>query len=187
MLAKPNAILYHCNDLYRCNNFVNYKGFMIVSKEEGKWLGNGMYFWDNISNAMFWKEKKLRDNPYVSHSIIIANVFLDKLLDLTDLDVCTKMGVLWNTYVEKTGIDKLENHELGFKLNILFKTFDIVNERYNVIKVYGKYNHTPDNKFWTYDLTRNYVEPISSVKCIYNVKSEDAIGEKEFYVKGGAY
>lgn len=56
-IVRPNSILYHCNDKTRCQKFLDNKKFMIESKEDGIWLGNGMYFWDNLSNAKFWYRK----------------------------------------------------------------------------------------------------------------------------------
>ena len=93
-IVRPNSILYHCNDKTRCQKFLDNKKFMIESKEDGIWLGNGMYFWDNLSNAKFWYRKKQQKHDELL--IVQSNVYTDFLLDLTDLDVCNKMEQLWN-------------------------------------------------------------------------------------------
>lgn len=53
-------ILYHCNKQEECLKFLNKQDYLISSQEDGIWLGKGMYFWDNISNARFWKREKLK-------------------------------------------------------------------------------------------------------------------------------
>lgn len=153
---------------------------MIVSEEDGAWLGTGMYFWDNMANAKFWMRKKKKDNPYRDYSIIVANVFMDRLLDLTDNDICNKIGEMWEKYKEVNGINDEKSGELGYKLNVLFKSIEILQINYYVIKVFGKYNKTPKNKLWSYNIKDNNVEPIGTVKCIYSVRNEEAIGDREF-------
>ena len=157
---------------------------MIVSEEDGMWLGTGMYFWDNMANAEFWMTKKEKDNPYRDYGIIVANVFMDRLLDLTDNEICNKIGEIWEKYAAKNGIEDEGDLELGYKLNVLFRAIKLLQENYYVIKVFGKYNKTPKNKLWSYNIKDNRAEPIGSVKCIYNVRNEEAIGEREFAWKG---
>ena len=179
-MIRPNLVLYHCNDSFRCHNFVHSKKYMIVSEEDGIWLGTGMYFWDNMANARFWMRKKRKDDPHRDYSIISANVFMDKLLDLTDNDICNKIEKMWEKYLEVNGINDEKNSALGYKLNVLFKSIEMLRENYYVIKIYGKYNKTPKNKLWSYSIEDNNVEPIGTVKCIYNVRNEEAIGDKRF-------
>ena len=57
MSIESNLVLYHCNDEKRCSRFVNSDKYMIVSHEDGSWLGQGMYFWDNLGNAKNCKSK----------------------------------------------------------------------------------------------------------------------------------
>ena len=101
-IVRPNSILYHCNDKTRCQKFLDNKKFMIESKEDGIWLGNGMYFWDNLSNAKFWYRKKQQKHDELL--IVQSNVYTDFLLDLTDLDVCNKMEQLWNKVYKENEI-----------------------------------------------------------------------------------
>lgn len=178
-MIRPNSLLYHCNDSFRCYNFVQSKEHMIISEEDGKWLGTGMYFWDNLANADFWMKKKRKENSNCSYSIVIANIFMDKLLDLTDNDICNKIGRVWEKYQIVNGLTDMNDNELGLKLNLLFKSIKMFGENYHVIKIYGKYNKTPKNKLWSYNIRVDNVEPISTVKCIYNVKNEEAIGERQ--------
>lgn len=178
-MIKPNVVGYHCNDFHRCHKFISSKDYLIISEEDGKWLGTGMYFWDNVANANFWMGKKKRENPCKTYGIVAANIFLDRLLDLTDIDICDKIGEIWEVFKKKTGIENEKNQELGYKLNILFQAVKPFQEKYSVIKVYGKYNRTPENKLFLYNIRKNNAEPFASVKCIYNVKDAEAIGNRE--------
>lgn len=177
-IVRPNSILYHCNDKTRCQKFLDNKRFMIESKEDGIWLGNGMYFWDNLSNAKFWYRKKQQKHDELL--IVQSNVYTDFLLDLTDLDVCDKMEQLWNKVYKENEIkipkDKIT---LGVKLNYLYDYYDMFKDVYQVIKVIGKYKKTPQNSFYKYDLDSRRAEPTTAIKCIYNVKNVDAIATRE--------
>lgn len=177
-IVRPNSILYHCNDKTRCQKFLDNKKFMIESKEDGIWLGNGMYFWDNLSNAKFWYKKKQQKHDELL--IVQSNVYTDFLLDLTDLDVCNKMEQLWNKVYKENEIkipkDKIT---LGVKLNYLYDYYDMFKDVYQVIKVIGKYKKTPQNSFYKYDLDSRRAEPTTAIKCIYNVKNVDAIATRE--------
>ena len=177
-IVRPNSILYHCNDKTRCQKFLDNKKFMIESKEDGIWLGNGMYFWDNLSNAKFWYRKKQQKHDELL--IVQSNVYTDFLLDLTDLDVCNKMEQSWNKVYKENEIkipkDKIT---LGVKLNYLYDYYDMFKDVYQVIKVIGKYKKTPQNSFYKYDLDSRRAEPTTAIKCIYNVKNVDAIATRE--------
>lgn len=177
-IVRPNSILYHCNDKTRCQKFLDNKKFTIESKEDGIWLGNGMYFWDNLSNAKFWYRKKQQKHDELL--IVQSNVYTDFLLDLTDLDVCNKMEQLWNKVYKENEIkipkDKIT---LGVKLNYLYDYYDMFKDVYQVIKVIGKYKKTPQNSFYKYDLDSRRAEPTTAIKCIYNVKNVDAIATRE--------
>lgn len=177
-IVRPNSILYHCNDKTRCQKFLDNKKFMIESKEDGIWLGNGMYFWDNLSNAKFWYRKKQQKHDELL--IVQSNVYTDFLLDLTDLDICNKMEQLWNKVYKENEIkipkDKIT---LGVKLNYLYDYYDMFKDVYQVIKVIGKYKKTPQNSFYKYDLDSRRAEPTTAIKCIYNVKNVDAIATRE--------
>lgn len=177
-IVRPNSILYHCNDKTRCQKFLDNKKFMIESKEDGIWLGNGMYFWDNLSNAKFWYRKKQQKHDELL--IVQSNIYTDFLLDLTDLDVCNKMEQLWNKVYKENEIkipkDKIT---LGVKLNYLYDYYDMFKDVYQVIKVIGKYKKTPQNSFYKYDLDSRRAEPTTAIKCIYNVKNVDAIATRK--------
>ena len=61
-MCKPNVNVYHANDRLKVENFLE-TNELIISKDTN-WLGKGMYFWDNLSNARYWKNEKLRKKGY---------------------------------------------------------------------------------------------------------------------------
>lgn len=69
---------------------------------------------------------------------------------------------------------------LGNKLNMLF-SIDSFSQKYDIIKVFGKYNNTPAYGIFSYDYKANKAEPTIGVKCIYNIKNSKCILEKELY------
>lgn len=175
---EANLKLYHCNDAKRCNRFLKDKNYYIISKEDGIWLGNGMYFWDNISNALYWQDIKIRKNKDGDYKIVSANVLLSKLLDLTDKQVCVKMNYLWNIFQNTIGDHK--EVELGKRLNILFDYFhDILVAEYDVIKIYGYYKENSKNEFISYDPNIKYPQPRLDTKCIYSVRNINCIFDRK--------
>lgn len=183
-MMRPLAVLYHCNDAFRCNKFINDASYLILSVEDGKWLGTGMYFWDNVGNAHYWKREKVRKsqndslNGHTLYSIVQAGVYTDAMLDLTDIEVCEKVELIWEEYMKS--INSSEKYvPLGAKLNTLFECFGFFQSNYSVVKVIGKYPLHSENHLFSYRLNRNNPEPFTAAKCIYNVKSADVIAERK--------
>lgn len=181
---ESKTILFHSNEEKKCEEFVSGKIPLILSKnsQDDKWLGVGMYFWDNKGNANWWNKKQLQKNPSIKYKIIKVNADTSHLLDLTDYDVCTKMEELWNSYCKE--IDKDPDVPLGNKLNALFDAFPEFGKVYMVIKLYGKYNGTPSRGFITFDYKSRKAEPTMAAKCIYSVKNDACILEREIIEEG---
>jgi len=173
-----NLKLYHCNDATRCNRFLADNSYYIKCEEDGKWLGSGMYFWDNISNALYWHDIKIRNNKNIEYLFISANIVINKLLDLTDELECKKMDFLWYAY--QNTINKHEKIELGKRLNILFEYFsEIFEPNYDVIKIYGYYKIDDNCKFVEYDPSIKSPQPILNIKCIYSVRTISCIFDRK--------
>lgn len=175
---ESKIVLYHSNEEKRCKDFVNKNNELILSEnlKDDIWLGKGMYFWDNRGNAKEWKCRQCRRNPNTKYCIVVANVVSDKLLDLTDVDVYKELDELWKEMCQKCGWDP--DLQLGNKLNVLFEALDF-KEKYDLIKVYGKYNKTFNEGFYKFKYNTMKAEPTLAVKCIYSVRSANCIVEKE--------
>lgn len=175
---ESKIILYHSNEKEKCKEFVNKENTLIISKNlrDDIWLGKGMYFWDNIGNAKWWHRKQSNRYPEKKYCITIANATLNKLLDLTNYEIYMSLDKLWENICKLCNYNS--NVPLGKKLNFLFDSFGF-EEKYDLIKVYGKYNGTPNNGFFQFDYNTMKTEPTIAVKCIYNVKNVSCIIEKD--------
>lgn len=174
---ESKIILYHSNEERKCKDFIEKEGKLILSRnnKDDIWLGMGMYFWDNRSNVKWWNNKQCSRRKGVKYCIVIANVVLNKLLDLTDFDVYMALEELWKNICQK--IDLNYDVQMGNKLNFLFDTMEF-QDNYDIIKVYGKYNNTPNKGFFKFDYSSGKSEPTIGVKCIYSVRDAKCIVEK---------
>lgn len=170
---RPNILLYHCNDTERCERYIENKEYIIESVEDGKWLGTGMYFWDNISNALYWFNEKKRKNRDGVFAIVMSQVYIDRLLDLSCQRTCDRLDDLWKVYCEK--VNRRVEATLGEKINVLFKEYhDLLGEKYYILKIHGHYPryHT---KFVYYNKTDNSPQPTDKIKDVYCVRNRDCI------------
>lgn len=179
---ESKAILYHSNKEEECKKFISEKDYLVLSKNSNDdiWLGKGMYFWDNKGNANWWNKKQSTRKPNEVYVIAAANANLCELLDLTDFDIYIKLEKLWKTVCEK--LKQNPNVPLGNKLNFFF---DVCNfeMKYAIIKVYGKYNSTPNHGLFKFEYSSMKAEPTIGVKCIYNVRDERCIIERELVIE----
>lgn len=172
--------LYHCNTKNKCKNFLNNVLELIESnhKYDDYWLGRGMYYWDNLGNAKYWKKDKIRKNPNEEFVIIKSFVSLEKLLDLTDNDVADKIEVLWKELSNQNLENKYLKNKvpIGAKLDFIYKKMDDFQKIYNIIKIIG-INYKSKNNFFD-ERKNNAIKPSSTVKIIYNVKDSSCIIKK---------
>ncbi len=173
----PNIIGYHTNSKEKCERYIN-EGIFIESKDI-KWLGCGMYFWDNISNAIYWREEKIRKMEAAELLIIKANVLIEELLDLTDLQVLEFINQMWDLYCERINRKK-RKAPMGKKLDALFKMFEELDESYSVMKVNGFYKKTPVSDFF---VESNNSMITNKVKTIYCVRRKEKAVEAEIFEK----
>ena len=139
MEIRENIKVYHCNDKQRCEKFLKEDNYLIWSEEDGIWLGSGMYFWDNLSNAKYWKgEKKRKTHNRTPLSIVSAHIYIDNLLDLSDINTCNVVDDIWEAYC-KTSKKPSQGVKLGEKLNILFKDEDFKKYFSKILKFFFNY------------------------------------------------
>lgn len=175
---ESRIILYHSDIKEKCKEFVIDKDKLIISgnSKDDIWLGKGMYFWDNKGNAKWWRKKQVSRNPNIQYSIVAVNVVANNLLDLTDFDIYMSLNKLWNDICKKCDMDK--DVPLGQKLNFFYDVFNF-GEKYDLIKVFGKYNFTPNFGIFKFDYSTSKAEPTIGAKCIYSIRNKKCIIEKE--------
>jgi hypothetical protein len=179
MDIEPNIIAFHVNEEVKSNKFLSSKELVLF--EDTHYLGTGMYFWDNKSNADYWVEKKKKDgvNPiYVSKCNILLS---PPLLDMTDKEVINRVERFWQNYCNKIN-EKKTNQHLGTILDVLYAVFPEIYGQMKVSKAHGFYNSRFLHSF-LYNLGKNtYVD--NSHKTIYCVRCSSKIVNQElFYIK----
>ncbi|WP_335932325.1 hypothetical protein [Fusobacterium polymorphum] len=186
-MCKSNVEVYHTNDRLKIENFLE-TSELIISKDTN-WLGSGMYFWDNLSNAKYWKNEKLRKRETTDIKIIKGTIFLEKMLDLTDEETVRYIDDIWSYISKFSEIKKIkiEKAELGRKLDVIFDFYKNISDEetknfdYNVIKCLGSYRK---NLMGSLDLFSESNLTLSN-KIIYSVKENICIGKFEIIDEGG--
>lgn len=173
---RCNIIGYHVNDKQRVDDFI--KNHLPINSTDTDWLGYGMYFWDNKSNSQYWLKEKIKKDKAKrrtrnNYKIAKSRIYIDRLLDLTDLKTLEEFNSLWKAFVLKSGHDI--NSELGRKIDLLFDFHEQLRDEYDVVKVFGRYIYTPKGRFIEYDYFDSKCEPIYHIKTIYCVKNESAL------------
>ena len=59
MCSVPQVFMYHCGIKCKVDQFKKDNSKMLISNEDGIWLGSGMYL-DNQSNLEYWKNVKTK-------------------------------------------------------------------------------------------------------------------------------
>ena len=167
---------YHANDRERCERFINEKSYIIDSAEDTDYLGRGMYFWDNMSQAEWWLKTKKKD------AIVSAELNLDCVLDLTQKEIADQMAELYKmipeAFIQKYIIvygclDEL----LGIRLNILFESFAELKSNFNVVKAQRSYPRKAESEFL------KKTKLTSQTVSIYCAKTAAPIGERKWCKK----
>ena len=151
--------LYHCNEEKTINCFIE-EDELIFSEhvQDDNWAGQGMYFWDNVGNALYWKKQKM-SHVSPDENVLIAEcmLFLDRdyFCDLTNFEEEKKFEKM----IEKMSSHQISTNEsLGQKIDFLCSKFG-----YKVIKLFGDYPSTPQTDFLN---SRNVTNRIKVIYCI---------------------
>lgn len=167
--------LFHCNEDATINMIISDIDEINLLKSFGDkfWLGTGIYFWDNLGNAKYWKKDKERKNSDKKYSIVKVRVCLDSALNLTDPDV----GRQFKNIINKiSNIDPIiKNAEFGERIDFISEKFPEIMGNYEVIIADGYYARQTNKIFKN---VRSYFPGLTDKnKRIYNVIKNDAIVE----------
>jgi len=167
---------YHGNKKSKCLAFI--KSGVLISCDDSKWLGRGMYFWDNKSNADYWLKEKIRKTELdcmEDGAIIQALIDCDEMLDLTDQSVVEELNNVWvllRVRDKKFSYDA----ELGYKLNYILERIEDFSS-ISVIKGIGDYRDYYRRKGDDFFILKDS-RIIEDVKVLYCVRCSNAIIEK---------
>jgi len=156
---------FHCNDGARCRDFL--RDSKMIFSDDTEYMGYGMYFWDNESNAKFWLSEKKRKQPEITEWFIVsALINIIYLLDLTDIDESKKIDKLWQKYCALTRTKKY--FPIGKKVNILFEFFNL-DQEYKVIRANASYKNISNPSI----LEGTFIKNIS--RAIYCVRDKSVV------------
>lgn len=175
MELRENIKGYHVNDKKRCLKFISDTSYLITSKDK-YWLGYGMYFWDNKSNANYWLSEKKRKKPKEEYVKTVSNIYIDEemLLDLTDKSCLETLNNLWKLYCKK--IDENIKQPLGVKIDKLFNFFDYLNDNIKVVKGIGDYDIELKKRNYFINVSNSSGPQIKeNLKTIYCVRSSTMV------------
>lgn len=152
--------LFHVSSHENINDFLRNKQIRLSNHPyDDKWLGCGMYFWDNLGNANFWKLEK--EKKSIDCTILKCPAFIeeDDLLDLTDNDILNTYEEIINQPMFRSLI-KDEKYSFGQKIDFICSLF-----HKSIVKGYGKYQYKIHDFLYGSRLT-------NQVKCVYCIKQD---------------
>ncbi|MBZ5962662.1 hypothetical protein [Leuconostoc gasicomitatum] len=159
---------------------------LFISLQDGKWFGDGMYFWDNKSNCSFWiKDRKYSEGEY---AVVQSSLQYDSedILDFTDNEAVKNFDQMQNlvALALKLSPDESEKMktELGFAINRCFKYQGMMKKELpSIVKGTGHYPRTPKvserikSQFVSTYGNKVHAAPTIDVKMIYCVKNNKVI------------
>lgn len=179
-------IVYHTDFAKKNSEFID-SGTLLESKEDGNWCGRGMYFWDNLSNAKYWQDKKKRRfNCNVTISKSSLRYHEKDILDLTDDKTAQELYRVAVLYKKRTGLN-VNLNKIGAVINFVYQSLvDDHKETFSVVKLAGAYGKNSEENFIesyerSYDRGRKSPHATSRLKIIYSVRDRDFLFSKCLY------
>lgn len=179
-MLKTMIPVYHADSKKRNDDFINDKVQLLSSVEDGYWCGSGMYFWDNVSNALYWLErvKKIKGG---NSSICLASLQYskDECLDLTDETEANQLLEYAEAFLDKLSPSerpRLNKKKPGAIVNFVFNSLKEAGlPVFKVVKVAGLYSGKSNVLFHEW-----YQGPhvTSRSKTIYSVRNSELLSDK---------
>jgi hypothetical protein len=176
MDCYSEIIGFHANHYIKCDRFLE---GLFDQAEDTQWLGKGMYFWDNLSNAKFWKKQKIRKGPCrhpEAYKIVKAKISCKDIFDFTNDDERTTFGNLLTFATLGLSIkekSKIERMGFGQKIDYVFSYYSDL-ESCSVVKVHADYSEN-ENNFELFGKSNL----VSTIKTIYSVRKDSVISCRE--------
>lgn len=198
--------LYHVDSKENNEHFI--AGHKIPeSMEDGDWGGKGLYFWDNIENAKYWKKTHWKENAYKAS--IVKTLFKIKDDDLLDLTEPNNVKIFEKS-LQSINIRAQQSREMdiknksdyilkgvskGYAINYYYRYLkEAYNHTFKSVKIVGLYPsvHTSDlfrddlvlnkeyNKTSKRNLTQKHFMPHVTIqsKTIYVVRKQDLLSKR---------
>lgn len=169
----PRIEAFHYGVTSMVDDFITGKRPILCTIEDGIWLGNGMYFWDNKGNLAYWKRIKDKQST-TAFSAVRVVLLLNKMLDLTSethVEFCKKI----QAELKSVGIKEFDERQLGKNINVLFDKSAIFEDLFNLVRVHGLYAKREDDYLSSKITKKTFHKPTANVRTIYCVKSDEPI------------
>ncbi|KRK86336.1 hypothetical protein FC99_GL001665 [Levilactobacillus koreensis JCM 16448] len=188
-MALPEVIipLYHVDTISQNEKFI--AGAFWPSKEDGKWCGRGMYFWDNLANAEYWLRQKQRRHAEKFTIVLVALSCQNQdLLDMTDGDVSESLYLFAQHYAQ-TSQAELDFDDNGAVINFVHDTLQLIGrDVFSVVKMIGYYPKYRKGLIASNFRRSQYPQATASSRVIYAVRKTEMIDRKAYqFKKGGSY
>lgn len=171
--------VYHADSKTENDKFIANKKLLLASKEDGYWCGEGMYFWDNKSNAKYWLEKIAHRKPS-KRSICLARLQYeqDDCLDMTDKESAERLISVAKEMLIKMDPDERPNlnmHEIGAVINFVHNGLQKRGfPAFNVVKMSGLYN----KRNQVFNEWYKNAHATLRTKTIYSVRNGELLTER---------
>lgn len=179
--------IFHVNRKNEVDDFIQ-KKILSVSNEDGKWFGNGMYFWDNKPNCSFWiKNRKYIANK-IDYEVVQSSIEYDEedIIDFTNDDDVIDFEKLEDVIVKDLDLNSIEicqmRKELGYSINVCLEILAEMHARVpSLVKGFAHYPSTPaiynfsKKHFVLTKYNQKHALPTRDIKVIYCVKDKKVI------------
>lgn len=185
-VMENKARVFHVNKRKKINDFVNSK-ILSTSIEDGEWFGNGMYFWDNKPNCMFWiRNRKYKENK-IDYKVVQSSIEYDDsdIIDFTNDDDVVYFEKLEKIIASDLNLTDAEiiqmGKELGYSINVCLENMEqMPSGAPSLIKGFAHYPSTPkiyqfSKKHFALTKYNHRALPTRDIKVIYCVKDKKVL------------
>lgn len=168
--------LYHVDKEDNNRRFKNDEN--IPEATDLDWGGNGLYFWDNIENAKYWKKQKNIKGYECNIAHAQLEITDDLILDLTTPESAQRFEETLSKFVSRKLINEKEFHNhRGAAINAYYNLFVRTGRvPFLVVKIIGHYPNTKSSNLFRRDDDKPYASIEN--KTIYVVKDQRKLKDR---------
>lgn len=178
--------VFHVGEKAEIEKFCNDQNYLIYHEESGKWLGNGMYFWENMYDANYWYKNLKSKYPQEEYSCTKGSLKVEENLMLN----LTNRGDVQNFEEELRHLCSLTKKEMkdspGANINLYYKLYyEYFSMRpFTVAKVFGQYDSIPVDDL-IYKHSKESARVVQNIRTIYSVLEADNVCARNEVTIGG--
>ncbi|WP_099299692.1 hypothetical protein [Pediococcus pentosaceus] len=173
-------VVYHANTEENVEKFIG--GSLIISQHpnDDYWLGEGMYFWDNKDNAVFWNKRR-RDSEHTAIAKSQLAYHDSDIIDMVDTSaifklrkqiqkICNILGLKFSQY----------KHKPGASLDLLARYLKMNNrETFKLVRGAAHYDRQPTYSITVDDDNIGRSHLTGKVKLMYCVRDDSLLSLRQ--------